>query len=361
MATRIDKLTKAQKARIPEWRDKWIAIGLKTGEADWMTFEKAVAVAYKKANLKVPKTIVRVQSPLVGAFAAPIANRIIAAKLGKKPDGAIDGDIGSAIRGAIAIDGAIRDAISDAVGGAVNDVVRGVVDGAPAYIKNEWHKLLGGQFWTGGWYWGSPSWVSYFTEVCGLKLPVDIQERAKSYQDIAQSVCWWWPCKDFIMVCNRPSNISRDEEGRLHSDIGKAIEWPDGWGFHVINGVRFDKNPELWEKIVNQTLTTEEFARIDNSEHQTIALQYLRPDRLLRQMNAKLIHKGIKGTKLYQVDNFMGTEQTEYCMWMQDWSTPREFIEWVPPAIGKQKDADLAQANAWQIPLEDYLLAEQRA
>jgi len=53
--------------------------------------------------------------------------------------------------------------------------------------------------------------------------------------------------------------------------------------------------------------------------------------------------------------------QTEYCMVMQDASTDRVFLEWVAPEIGKQKDADLAQASAWGIPKEDYLLMEQEA
>ena len=109
------------------------------------------------------------------------------------------------------------------------------------------------------------------------------------------------------------------------------------------------------------TLTAQEAMQIRNSEQRMVAIRYLRPDRLLKQLNAKLIHTGIKRTKLYEVPNFMDTGEAEYCMFMVDGSTPREFVEWVPPEIGKQADADLAQAHAWGLPKEDYLTLEQEA
>jgi hypothetical protein len=57
----------------------------------------------------------------------------------------------------------------------------------------------------------------------------------------------------------------------------------------------------------------------------------------------------------------MGTGRTEYCIWMKDASTDREFIEWTPPEIGKQGNAELCQAEAFGIPLEDWLLIKQEA
>ena len=74
----IDKLTKEQEARMLEWRHKWIKIGLQTGETDWETGEENIRLAYKKAKIPFPnKPIIHVQSPLVGAFASSIADRIL--------------------------------------------------------------------------------------------------------------------------------------------------------------------------------------------------------------------------------------------------------------------------------------------
>lgn len=102
---------------------------------------------------------------------------------------------------------------------------------------------------------------------------------------------------------------------------------------------------------------------MENADERTMAFSMLRPDRLLKGINAQLIHTGQRGTRLYQVDDFtkkvLGdssvTGDTEYCMVMDDASTDRQFLEWVDPKVGSQKDADFAQASAWGIPLEDYL------
>lgn len=74
---KIESLTTEQKAQISNWVKKWIDIGLKTGEADWATFDKYFPVCYGKAGLAYPKNIVRVDSPLVGALAASIADVVI--------------------------------------------------------------------------------------------------------------------------------------------------------------------------------------------------------------------------------------------------------------------------------------------
>lgn len=47
----IRELTDAQKARMPEWADKWIRIGLQTGETDWKQAESALKICYEKAGL----------------------------------------------------------------------------------------------------------------------------------------------------------------------------------------------------------------------------------------------------------------------------------------------------------------------
>lgn len=157
--------------------------------------------------------------------------------------------------------------------------------------------------------------------------------------------------KDKFIVVPSPRVIHND--GRLHYDHGMAVSWADGTGFYFLRGVKFDE--PLYNTIIKQEITAEEVMKIRDSDQRMAAISMLRPDRLLKQLKAKAVHTGQRGTVLYEVKNFMDTRRTEYCMHMKDASTDREFIEWVPPKIGKQKNADLAQANAWGIALEDYL------
>ena len=220
---RIDALTDEQQARIPEWVERWTAIGLQTGDADWERFERGARAAYQFAGLEPPKRVVHVSSPLVLALAAPIADHLL-----MRDD---------------AVRVAVRDAVDVAVGGAVGDAVRDAVDDAVRgavgeYIRNNWYRYIGGQFWVGGWWYGSSAVASYFRDVCGLELPDDIPQRATAYEETAFSACWWWPHREFVMVSDRPTVINRDAQGRLHCETGMAISWPDGWGVWAWHGVR---------------------------------------------------------------------------------------------------------------------------
>jgi hypothetical protein len=168
------------------------------------------------------------------------------------------------------------------------------------------------------------------------------------------------------VVCRRPQAVRRDEEFRLHNDQKPAIEWRDGYKLYFLHGQPFEE--KLWAKITSQKMTLKDVMNMKNADERTMAFSMLRPDRLLKGVKAKLIHTGTLGTKLYQVDNFTKvvsggntTGDTEYCMVMQDASSDRVFLEWTPPEIGKQANADLAQANAWGITLGEYLNVEQEA
>jgi hypothetical protein len=146
--------------------------------------------------------------------------------------------------------GAVDDAVRGAVGGAVDDAVddairRGVLN----TINASWYRIVGGQFWVGWrWWWGSPSFGSFFRDVCKLELPGDMWDRARAHEATAESACWWWPHRRFVMACERPLEIHRElvDPGyarglgshRLHRDDGPAVVWPDGWGVWSVHGVR---------------------------------------------------------------------------------------------------------------------------
>ena len=75
---------------------------------------------------------------------------------------------------------------------------------------------------------------------------------------------------------------------------------------------------------------------------------------------------GAKGTSLYRLplplrmieDRVQGN--FDYFIHMRDASYPeREFVEWVDPRVGSQRNADLCQAHAFGISLEQWLAIEQ--
>ena len=196
-------------------------------------------------------------------------------------------------------------------------------------------------------------WMDYVAELDGIEADSEKLEKLRLLSKLGEHSFWIAPLVDGAAFCERPIRLVRDDNHNLHYDHGQAIEFPDGWGGYYLHGVRF-KEP-IYNKIVEQKFTIKDLTEIENADARAVAVQMMRPDRLLKHVGAKLINTGKLGTRLYQVDNFMDTGETEYCMLMDDASTPRQFIEWVEPTIGKQADADLAQASAFGVPKDIYI------
>ena len=235
---KLTKLTEEQKAAIPGWVKDWIQKGLKTGEADWDRFERGIRKAYKFAGLDGEKLeIIRCQSPLE-----------------------------------VVTEGPRKAAIAEGIPKNKHN----------EYIKNNWHKYIGGQGWI--------SWVAYtnfYKDVCHLELEGDIWERNEAYTDMLCSAWWCWPHKDFVMVSNRPVEIHLDDQSRLHCENAKAIHWPDGWGIYKWHGV------EVPEKIIMnpEGYTLDEIKEITNTEHVRVLAERLGWDKYLERIGASTIDK----------------------------------------------------------------------
>lgn len=290
--TRIESLSEAEKARMAEWADKWIAIGLKTDPADRPRFEEAARACYRFASLPEPQQVVWVKNPIVGAFAAPIATLLLAGKTAKTPF--FSTRLHEAI-GTVCPDPFVDD-VSNAVLSVLGDDTPTIpqTDALRQAVQQNWHTYIGGQFWVGGaWYWGS-AYTSFFREVCGLELPGDLWDRAKVYEATCGSACWWWPTTTFIMACDRPHTISLEltdpnvprgpNSHRLHCDNGPALAW-NGWTVYAVHGVRV---PEQVVMDPN-SLTPQQITAEPNAEVRRIMLARYGEQRYLREIDAKVL------------------------------------------------------------------------
>ena len=61
---KIEKLTVEQESKLEVYKDKWLKIGLDTGETDKEEAEKWINKAYEVAGLKPPSKIVWADSPM---------------------------------------------------------------------------------------------------------------------------------------------------------------------------------------------------------------------------------------------------------------------------------------------------------
>jgi len=234
------------------------------------------------------------------------------------------------------------------------------------------------------WTWEAMAWRSDFSFYDFFyQIGVTQHEGLKKYLDYLNSGVFFGVFTEgYAIVCRRPQAVRRDVNHALDSDQLPAIEWRDGYKLWFLHGVAFEE--PVWNKIISQELTLPELAKMElGADQRAVAIQMLRPDRLLEQMNAKLIATGKKysklleefgedycaanfpwslnkPTELYEVPNFMDTGETEYCMKMEHPSIKDKFyIEWIEPEIGKKKDADLCQAHAFGMTVEQYFMASE--
>ncbi len=55
---------------------------------------------------------------------------------------------------------------------------------------------------------------------------------------VARSAGWWWPFAGAVVLTERPTQLHRDQDGRLHAADGPAMSYPDGWEIWAWHGTR---------------------------------------------------------------------------------------------------------------------------
>src|SRR5207248_666219 len=82
-----------------------------------------------------------------------------------------------------------------------------------------------------GWaYFGAPLWVPYAARMDYLDrvlgIPLD-----RSFLDAVEHCGLFWMRNNICFAAERPSYLNRDEEGRLHCEVGPAVAYPSGWSW----------------------------------------------------------------------------------------------------------------------------------
>ena len=173
---KIEKLSPLQIARMAEFRDRWIKIGLSTEPADRPRAERAI-----------------------------VLDRRLVEQIGDS--------VGASVWASV------RASVRASVWASVGDSVRASVGGS-VYGAHDANWL---------------AFYAYFREVCGL---LEQTERLAGLTELAQSAGWALPHAGICWVSERHHVLSRDDRGRLHSIAGPAVAYPDGWAIYAVRGVR---------------------------------------------------------------------------------------------------------------------------
>jgi len=241
----IEKLTKEQEAKIPEYRDKWIKVGLSTERCNRPEAEKWVKEAYKVAKLTPPERILWFDSPQSCAQAQ--------AKVKKVDFTASD----------------IEDRIKKAV--ALPDVDKSKLN----EFLNE--QNYGSQ--DAGWL----SFYNYFLEVVEIK---DC-EALHPLMELAHNCGWWAPYEKICFLQEKPTEIHMKDK-QLHCEDGPSIEYADGFSIYHLNGTRMPK----WMVMTPAgKLDAKEIGKIKNAEVRAEYIRKITLEKALKQISNKVLDR----------------------------------------------------------------------
>jgi hypothetical protein len=133
----------------------------------------------------------------------------------------------------------------------------------------------------------------------GLGLPVWRQRAQRTDRtadverrlELARAVGAWWALDGLALVCERPRTLAIDERGRLHSDVGPAAAWADGFAVWAQHGVMV---PD-WVVLDPGRITVEGIDDEDNAEVRRVMIERFGAERLIREGGAKLEHEDETG------------------------------------------------------------------
>jgi hypothetical protein len=144
----------------------------------------------------------------------------------------------------------LSDGVRDAIDSAVRCALLGIAQGGDipadeaAFSARQVvrvrrpYGVIDGQFMAGMYQWGGFG-TSLLRDVCRHELPGDLWDRARAFEPTLQNACWWYPHRDFLMVCEHPREIHREpwtrtasggwRSHRLHASDRRFRDLMAGW------------------------------------------------------------------------------------------------------------------------------------
>ena len=279
---KISELSNEQKAQFPFYVKKWTDFGLSTEPTNKEMAEEGVKLAYQAAKKPPPLKYFWLKSPMGGAILYEIfKNQSVGASVGAS--------------------------VMDSGGASVWDSVRDSV-GAACYGQHD------------------ASWIGFydfFREASSLK------EETEPLLGLTKTVMacgWWWPFENAVILTDRPSELHRDQRGRLHKDGGASLLYQDGWGLYRWHGVNV---PKKYIVTPADEIDVVEVLKESNSSVRMAVIQKVGFLRLKSQLKNSLISK-TDSADLLEFDLGEIKVRGLHVRWEDKFKTPLETIIPVP-------------------------------
>ncbi|NVI87144.1 DUF6745 domain-containing protein [Actinomadura sp. BRA 177] len=134
-------------------------------------------------------------------------------------------------------------------------------------------------------------WLALFESLGRLDGPL------AGLAEVARSAGWWWPYERLVILSERPSELHRDEPGRLHRGDGPALAYPDGFALHAWRGMPIPR--DFVSSLTD--LTPDRISSEENAELRRVMLEIFGYDRYLAETGARPLHRDETGV-LWSID-----------------------------------------------------------
>lgn len=276
-----------------QYADKWRAIAAATGPADRTAAEEGVRLAYRAAGLRAPDRFVWADSPLSGVRAVralddpgPSVRDDVRTRPWADERRRVHDELGPG--GWTALWSGTGALLWDGTRALAERIRTGVVDAllekepedtavraqAEADVRGVLLDAVLGQH--------DAAWLAAFD---------GRSDRLEPLARVAAHAGWWWPYRNVAVICERPSQLHRDEAGRLDNGEGPALVFPDGFALHAWRGMPV---PAAFLRELT-ALTPERIREEDNAELRRVMLEHYGYDRYLAESQAQPVHRDDTG------------------------------------------------------------------
>ncbi len=294
----------AQTAAAARAAAAWGEVGLSTAPTDGAAAEAGVRAAYRAAGLAEPEHVVWLGSPRAGASAAAVlhGHHVDAwAVLDLARQGCPPGRVepGRSLRGVLrtAPWAQARAATSAALGpagwaglwtaasaGAWRLVMDRVVDPLRRQLVADLPGPAAALLLDAVYGGHEAPWLATFAAAAELGVPVP--PGLAPLGAVARSAGWWWPYERVAILTERPTELHRDNIGRLHRGNGPALGYGDDFGMHAWHGMPIPASVvELLPHLTRERITAE-----PNAELRRVMLEHFGYERYLRDSGANRQH-----------------------------------------------------------------------
>ena len=343
----IEKLTPEQESRIPEFRDKWLKIGLSTQQIDFKKALEIKNIVYRKLLNKKDVPVILMDSPLTAWLATRYLGYLFYEnQVRNQVEDQVSNQVWDPVWNQVwnQVSNQVENQVWNQVGNQVGNQVKNQVWNQ---VENQvWNFIM--PYFYGQFDSGYFSFYEFMFNVLKIKNPVE--DLYSSYLKTTECGIIY-PCDDFCVISNKPSNILMSN-GQVHSDGSPAIEYRDGFKVWSLNGVRV---PQYLAETPTEKLDLEFFKKEQNADVKAEFIKKYGVQRML-SLGKKMddAHKSKNQWyvdseyELYNLGSIFNREKAVFLK-MKNLTTGTYHVEGVDPSCNTVEEALKFRANNREI------------